>query len=66
MKIILNGERHEIDSSCTVVELLKRFDLDGAPCAVEVNAEVVPRREHAARGLRDGDTIEIVTLVGGG
>jgi len=34
--------------------------------AVEVNRRVVPRRDHAATLLQDGDSIEIVTLVGGG
>jgi thiamine biosynthesis protein ThiS len=33
---------------------------------VEVNRKVVPRRQHAEHTLRDGDTVEIVTLVGGG
>jgi thiamine biosynthesis protein ThiS len=33
---------------------------------VEVNRSLVPRRERDARELRDGDVVEIVTLVGGG
>ena len=34
--------------------------------AVEVNLELVPRRRHAEHVLRDGDRVEVVTLVGGG
>jgi len=34
--------------------------------AVEVNLEVVPRAEHGEAVLRDGDRVEVVTLVGGG
>jgi sulfur carrier protein len=34
--------------------------------AVEVNLEVVPRAQHAQTRLRDGDRLEVVTLVGGG
>ncbi|MFN8644962.1 MAG: sulfur carrier protein ThiS, partial [Candidatus Binatia bacterium] len=31
-----------------------------------INLDVVPRAEHAARVLRDGDVIEIVQFIGGG
>jgi sulfur carrier protein len=34
--------------------------------AVELNLDVVPRAKHAETLLRDGDRLEIVTLVGGG
>ena len=34
--------------------------------AVEVNREVVPRKAHASTPLSEGDSIEVVTLVGGG
>ncbi|MCX5655676.1 MAG: sulfur carrier protein ThiS [Planctomycetota bacterium] len=36
------------------------------PVAVEVNRELVPRSQHGARRLAEGDVVEIVTLVGGG
>jgi thiamine biosynthesis protein ThiS len=34
--------------------------------AVEVNLEIVAHEEHAAHQVQAGDTIEVVTLVGGG
>jgi thiamine biosynthesis protein ThiS len=34
--------------------------------AVEVNCDLVPRRSFEATALKEGDQIEIVTLVGGG
>lgn len=66
MRITVNGEPREMGDDLTVEALLTALDLQGKPCAVEVNRTVVPRREHASRPLADGDTIEIVTLVGGG
>jgi sulfur carrier protein len=33
---------------------------------VEVNGELVPKKRHAEHQVRDGDRVEIVTLVGGG
>lgn len=66
MRITVNGETREMGDDLTVEALLAALDLQGKPCAVEVNRAVVPRREHADRSLADGDTVEIVTLVGGG
>ena len=66
MKIRVNGEQRALENDCTVARLLADLNLAGQPCAVEVNAAVVPRREHGERLLSEGDTVEIVTLVGGG
>jgi len=64
--VTINGNETFLDGPCTVETLLDRMDLGKRPCAVELNREVVPRREHADRILHDGDAVEIVTLVGGG
>jgi sulfur carrier protein len=66
MEIRVNGEPMTLESPCSVDELLDQLELSGGACAVEVNAEVIPKREHGTRTLSDGDTVEIVTLVGGG
>ena len=66
MKIEVNGVAHELPPGETIEGLLARLGLAGHPCAVEVNRSVVPKRDHAQAHLRDGDRIEIVTLVGGG
>ena len=66
MNVQVNGEQRTFQDACTVARLLDDLKLAGQPCAVEVNAAVVPRREHAERLLSDGDIVEIVTLVGGG
>ncbi len=66
MKIIFNGEPREMIGSKTVAELLKELNLEPKHVAVEVNLDVVPRSSHADYVLKDGDRLEIVTLVGGG
>ena len=66
MEIRVNGEAMTLESPVTVGELLQQLELTGSACAVEVNAEVIPKRDHDTCSLRDGDTVEIVTLVGGG
>lgn len=66
MKIHINGKPQELTGTCTVRELLSSQGLANTACAVEINRKVVPHREHAEREVRDGDRIEIVSLVGGG
>lgn len=66
MVVTINGKSGEAPEGETVAQLVARLGLAGQPCAVEVNRAVVPRREHAQRVLREGDVVEVVTLVGGG
>ncbi len=66
MEVQVNGQRRTLANTCTVARLLEELNLAGHPCAVEINASVVPWRECGERILREGDTVEIVTLVGGG
>lgn len=66
MDVTLNGEKREVADGLSVATLLESLGLAGQPCAVEVNGQVVPKRRHAETPVRDGDRIEVVTLVGGG
>jgi len=64
--ITVNAEPRSFPDPLTVAELIRTLGKDPAKLAVEVNRDVVPRAEHPARRLADGDAVEIVTLVGGG
>src|SRR5947207_1656057 len=64
--ITLNAEPRTFPGRLTVADLLARLGKDPTKVAVEVNLSVVPRANHAARELADGDAVEVVTLVGGG
>ena len=66
IQITVNGQSVEIDSPMTVEQVLDTVDVPPNYLAVEVNAQVVPREEFGDRVVRDGDDVEVVTLVGGG
>jgi sulfur carrier protein len=66
MKVTLNGATREVPEGLTVRTLVAHLGLDGGPVAVEINRAIVPRAEHEAHAVRDGDAIEIVHFVGGG
>lgn len=66
MNIVFNGEPRTIAPQATLAQLLRELNLPANRVAVEVNRELVPRTRHAEYQLQDGDSLEVVTLVGGG
>lgn len=66
ISIRFNGEAMEVPLGTTVAELLERAAIRTKLVAVEVNLEIVAHEEHSSHQVQSGDTIEVVTLVGGG
>ena len=66
MQLEVNGQATELPPGLTARGLLERMALAGRRVALEVNGEIVPRSNHAAHELKDGDTVEIIHAVGGG
>ncbi|MGE0708857.1 MAG: sulfur carrier protein ThiS [Planctomycetota bacterium] len=66
MRVKVNGETQELEEGTTLAELLERLAAPRQGIAVELNAAIVRKAEHASTRLNDGDRVEIVGLVGGG
>jgi len=62
----INGQQQVCDDHQTITQLLESLRLQGSACAVEVNKQLIPKARHTHHILKDGDAVEIVTLVGGG
>lgn len=62
----INGAERELAADLSMSGLLEQLELQPVRVAVEVNRELVSRRDFATTTVRDGDRIEIVTFVGGG
>jgi len=65
MNITINGKTIEITDGTTCRQLIEQLQLKG-PLALEVNKKICPKTKHDQTILRDGDILEIVTIVGGG
>lgn len=65
MKIVLNGQSEMLPDVRTLNDLLERRR-PRPPFAVEINKKLVRRSEYHGIALREGDQVEIVTLIGGG
>lgn len=66
MNIIINGETKKISAPVNLGELLKLFALPSERIAVELNREVVRKKDWENIMIKDADKIEIVHFVGGG
>jgi sulfur carrier protein len=66
MKITLNGGQREVPDGLTVEGLLQFLNLQQQRVAVELNLEIVRKGTYDAVGVKDGDTVEVVSFMGGG
>ena len=66
MKIKLNGNVKELNDSATVRSLLDSLQLKPESVAVELNLAIVPKKQYQSQKLNEGDTVEIISFVGGG
>ncbi len=66
MKITVNGEDRELEDGLTLGELLRRWELSAGRLACERNRDIVPRAAYDETVLKDGDSLEIVQMIGGG
>jgi len=66
VNVSVNGDQVEVAATCTIRQLLEQLQISTKYVAVEVNWDLIPQHDHAEHLLRDGDQLEVVTLVGGG
>ena len=61
----VNGEKLDLAGK-TVMEYLATTNYDPKRIAVERNGDIVFKSQYSTTVLEDGDTIEVVSFVGGG
>ena len=61
----INGEKLNVAGK-TIAEYLATTNYDSKRIAVECNGDIVPKAQYGETVLQDGDSIEIVSFVGGG
>ncbi|HVF29371.1 MAG TPA: sulfur carrier protein ThiS [Pyrinomonadaceae bacterium] len=66
MNVTINGEIKQLDGEVTLDRLLELFSLPHQRVAVELNREVVRKKDWANVTVKEADRIEVVHFVGGG
>lgn len=66
MRVEINGETKEIPRELNLSELLEYLSMPSRLLAIELNKEVVRRKNWADTRIKEKDKIEIIHFVGGG
>ncbi len=66
MNITLNGKKEFLNIPKSLLELIKEKGLDKEKVVAELNLKIVQRDNLESTEVREGDSIEIVSFVGGG
>ena len=66
IKIQVNGREEEVTSGTTVKTLLEAKGINPNVVACELNLAILRRQALGATILNEGDTLEIIQMIGGG
>jgi len=67
VKLIVNEKESIFEKSeLTIDELLQKLNIEKSGIAVVVNGDIVRRVRFAEYKLKEGDRVDIITMVGGG
>ena len=64
--MILNGKTVDLKEEISVEQLLKDYDLNPQKVVVEVNMEILDEEVYSTYLLKNEDTVEVISFVGGG
>jgi len=66
MNILLNNKPEILFDGLTIKKLLEQKNIQNKYFAVEINRKIIPKSNHDTHIIKDGDKIEIITVIGGG
>ena len=66
IKIKINGKINKIDDKAKLSDLVKNLKVPLKKVAIELNREIVDKKNLNKINLKDNDKIEIVHFIGGG
>ena len=66
MDIQVNGDNQTVQEGLTVTDLLRQLEIRPEQVAVELNLKILDRQDFSSSILHQGDTVEILSFIGGG
>lgn len=66
IQLLVNGELRHCSPQTPLPQLLEQLGMNPRLVAVEYNGEILHRQFWEETQMREGDRLEIVTIVGGG
>ena len=65
-KILINGKKTTFKKDITVLDLLKKYNINTKKVAIELNGKILVKNNLKNKIIKDKDKIEIVQFIGGG
>ncbi|MGD9949078.1 MAG: sulfur carrier protein ThiS [Desulfobulbus sp.] len=65
MQIFVNGIKENTES-CNLAQLIAGKGLDSGALVVELNQQIIKQEHWPTTALKDGDSLELLSFVGGG
>lgn len=65
MKVEINGQSTQLDGVQSLLEVVLQFGAS-QPFALAVNGDFVPKSEHQAYQLNEGDKVDVLSPIQGG
>ena len=66
MNITINGKQHPLNAAQNLTDIVNAYCKTPKHVISELNGSIIPSDKWANTSLKDGDTLELVTFVGGG
>lgn len=66
MRVQVNGESRDVPADISLTDLLDHLAMPSRLLAIELNKEVVRRKDWPDTRVNDEDVVEIIHFVGGG
>jgi len=66
MHITLNGQLKELPESLNLDNIVGQFCKEKNPVIAELNGDIIKNLQWSTTSVKEGDSIELVSFVGGG
>lgn len=66
MEILLNGKSHVLENSSTLEQIIKQFAKNNKHIIAELNGSIIRSQSWQNTKVKNGDALELVSIVGGG
>lgn len=64
--MIINGKNHDFEQGITISELLEKLNLEEGKVVVELNFDIIDKALYKSVKLKEEDSLEVISFVGGG
>lgn len=64
--MIINGKKYEFTENLTISEILKKLNVNKERVVVEVNLNIIHKEEYDSFIVKENDSLEVLSFVGGG